>query len=192
MMKFFSQKNKGRKTLNAVKGFTLVETLVAISIFSVSILGLLSLLASSIANTTYAKDKMIAGYLAQEGIEYIRNMRDNYVLYPTNGTWASFTAKMVACTSGNVCGFNSSFLSTNSSFIFNCSADPNANACKLYLNNGSYNDSSSSGVNSGFVRKIWVTTIGVDEVEIFSEVDWKQGSGNYKIIFSENLFNWTS
>ena len=65
MRKLLKQKNTG---------FTLVETLVAISIFTISILGMLSVLASSIANTTYAKQKMVATYLAQEGIEYIRNI----------------------------------------------------------------------------------------------------------------------
>ena len=71
-------------------GFTLVETLVAVSIFSISILGMMSVLGSSIANTNYAKRKIIATYLAQEGIEYIRNMRDTAVLYNGGGNWNSF------------------------------------------------------------------------------------------------------
>ena len=40
------------------KGIHAVETLVAISIFSMSILGILSVLANGITNTTYAKDKI--------------------------------------------------------------------------------------------------------------------------------------
>ena len=67
-----------------------METLVAISIFSVSILGLMSILASGISNTNYVKQKVMASYLAQEGIEYIRNMRDNAVLYTSGGNWNSF------------------------------------------------------------------------------------------------------
>ena len=59
------------------KAFTLIETLVAISIFTMSILGLLSVLASGISNTNYAKQKVAATYLAQEGIEYVRNLRDS-------------------------------------------------------------------------------------------------------------------
>lgn len=87
MKKFLRQKNKGftRTPKFGVTpkggGFTLVETLVAISIFTLSILSLMSVLASGISNTTYAKNKIIAGYLAQEGIECARNTRDNYVLF---------------------------------------------------------------------------------------------------------------
>jgi Tfp pilus assembly protein PilV len=65
------------------KGFTLVETLVAISIFTMSIIALMSVLASGISNTNYAKTKITASYLAQEGIEYARNKRDTSVLYDT-------------------------------------------------------------------------------------------------------------
>ena len=85
MIKFFKQKNKG---------FTLVETLVAISIFTMSILGLLSTLSRGVTDTSYAKQKMVASYLAEEGIEYLRNQRDNYVLYneTTGLTWAQFKA----------------------------------------------------------------------------------------------------
>ncbi|MDD5721147.1 MAG: hypothetical protein PHT16_01715 [Candidatus Pacebacteria bacterium] len=74
-------------------GFTLVETLVSISIFTMSILGLMSILASGISDVNYAKQKMTAEYLAQEGIEYVRNMRDTDVLYDTDGAqvgWNKF------------------------------------------------------------------------------------------------------
>ena len=47
-------------------GFTLVETLVAISIFSMSLVALMSILGSGISDTNYAKQKIIAGYLTQE------------------------------------------------------------------------------------------------------------------------------
>lgn len=81
MHKFFKQNNKG---------FTLVETLVAISIFTASILGLISVLASGISNVGYAKKKIMATYLAQEGIEYARNIRDTHVLYEGVSGWNNF------------------------------------------------------------------------------------------------------
>lgn len=74
MKLYFSKKNK----LN--KGFTLLETLVAVAIFTVSILALLSILSSGISSTNYAKRKIAATYLAQQGVEYIRNQRDNYII----------------------------------------------------------------------------------------------------------------
>ncbi|MFA5840701.1 MAG: prepilin-type N-terminal cleavage/methylation domain-containing protein [Candidatus Paceibacterota bacterium] len=87
MKKFLKKHNKKNK------GFTLVETLVSISIFTMSILGLLFVLSNGISDTGYAKKKLAASYLAQEGIEYVRNQRDNAVLYnatsPQAG-WDSF------------------------------------------------------------------------------------------------------
>ena len=56
MIKLFKQKNRA---------FTLVETLIALSIFSVSIIAMMSILGGGIANTNYAKNKMTASYLAQ-------------------------------------------------------------------------------------------------------------------------------
>lgn len=176
-------------------GFTLVETLVSIAIFSISILGILSVLASGVTNTTYAKDKMIAGYLAQEGIEYLRNLRDNDALFPTTGnTWSTFVTTMTPCTSGNVCGFNSATIPIS---VFSCGSDPSGIGCNLYYSSstGTYNDATGSGaVSSGFTRKVWMTqpagVNGSNEETIHSEVDWLQGSSPNKIILSENLFNW--
>lgn len=99
MIKFFKQKNAGRKILSNAKGFTLVETLVAVSIFTVSILGLMAVLSQGISDTGYAKKKIVAGYLAQEGVELTRNMRDNYVLFNVSGSevgWSDFKGAVVS------------------------------------------------------------------------------------------------
>lgn len=166
------------------KGFTLVETLVAIAIFSLSILGLMAVLGSGISSTNYAKNKIIAGYLAQEGIEYVRNVRDNYVLYNASGGqagWDNFRA--LTCTAGSPCGYNSTSYPG-----FGCSWP--GQTCRLYVSNGSYEASLSGGTDSGFVRNIWIEPINANESKIFSRVSWTQGSGNQSVTFSEHLFNW--
>ncbi|HAS80778.1 MAG: Type 4 fimbrial biogenesis protein PilV [Candidatus Nomurabacteria bacterium GW2011_GWE1_32_28] len=171
-------------------GFTLVETLVAIAIFTISLISLMSILGSSISNTRFANNKNIAGYLAQEGIEYIRNMRDTYALTGVNNAWGNFRTKLVSCnSSGGECGFNTSlYIPLDSNFIEKCTSDPDI--CKVYLDNGNYN-TNLTGSDSGFTRKIWVNVIDQDkEIKIYSEVEWTQGSGTYNVTFSENLFNW--
>lgn len=95
MIKFFKQGNKG---------FTLVETLVAIAIFTSSIIALMAVLANGISDTNYAKKKMTATYLAQEGIEYVRNMRDTSVLFDPDGAqagWIAFIAAGKTCPSAD-------------------------------------------------------------------------------------------
>ena len=155
-------------------GFTLVEMLVAISIFSVSILGLMSVLASGIAGANFAKQKVTATYLAQEGIEYLRNKRDNYMLFPNNNkSFSDFKSELLPkCVSGGEgCGFDP-YLDPLSSPLFPCGTD--ASNCKLYINSDQGYDPYFSGISSGFTRKIWAdgTGLGTDEVKIFSEVSW--------------------
>jgi len=60
------------------QGFTLIETMVALAIFSVSIVSLIAMTSQGVANVSLAKNKLIASYLAQEGIEVVRNNRDSF------------------------------------------------------------------------------------------------------------------
>ncbi len=57
-------------------GFTLVETLVAISILSISITGPMLIAQRGIASSVYARDQITAFYLAQDALEYVRGLRD--------------------------------------------------------------------------------------------------------------------
>ncbi len=192
MIKIFKQKNKACHSKPwRSRGFTLVETLIALSIFSVSVVALMSFLSQGISNTGYAKKKMIATYLAQEGVEYLRNMRDSYVLYSstTGIDWSNFKAKLAPCNPDGECGFDASLSVTDNNAIFKCSQ--HFNFCKLFLSNGNYN-STSTGSDSGFTRTVWMDTAGLgqDEVRISSTVSWTQGTTPYNITLTENIFNW--
>ena len=193
MIKFFNKKNNAcpqcLQHSCCRRGFTLVETLVAVSIFSVSVITLIAFLATNLSNTGYAKNKMIATYLAQEGIEYIRNMRDTYVLYPTNnGGWSSFKAKISPCTSSNGCGYDKSVAENSSGSIFQCSE--HASGCKLFKDDSGGYGRDTVGDDSGFTSIISQETIGSEEVKIIVTVAWEQGTMSYDITLSEDLFNW--
>src|SRR5271154_2355010 len=58
------------------KAFTLVELLVAISILSLSIIATFSAVSNNLKGINFSQDQITAYYLADEGIEFIRNRRD--------------------------------------------------------------------------------------------------------------------
>lgn len=62
------------------KGFTLIETLVALSIFVTSVTVLLVATGNGIQNTNAAQNRLTATYLAQEGVELVRAARDTYFM----------------------------------------------------------------------------------------------------------------
>lgn len=179
------------------KGFTLIETLVAIAIFSLSILGLLSVLSVGVSDTTYAKNKMVAAYLAQEGTEYVRNLRDTYMLYAATGQigWDTFVNRMTgaSCQNANGCYWddrNVSYSDSSQAMI-----DLVLTACGSTCPALSYDATSgkygyATGTATNYVRKIKVTAINSNELKVFSTIYWVQGSGTYQLTFSESLFNW--
>jgi len=198
MFNNLKQKNKKES------GFTLVETLIAVAILSLAIVGLMTILGKGISDTNYKKYRITASYLAQEGIEYIRNMRDTYVLYGADAStgWTDFLAKMALCKTTTSCGFND----TLSSFDINslpgmtvvdCGSG-GAN-CPLfyYPDTGRYSYSSlvsgeGTPINSGFTRVIHIISVAgsLTEIKVSSTVSWTKNSVPYSITFSDNLLKW--
>lgn len=210
-MKFFKNKqtNTGparNATYNVAGGFTLVETLVGISIFTGAIISMLSFAGGSIGDTNYSKNKLVATFLAQEGVEYIKNLRDTYVLFETDG-WTLFRAQLSLCESGNGCYFNSAGVSYTSPSI-QPMKDLSVLACAaecpiLYYDNSGtitttkYNYD-TNGVPTNFIRKIQITNINNvanaigenKEILVTSTVYWKKGNQVYNVSFSNYLKNW--
>jgi Tfp pilus assembly protein PilV len=71
------------------RGFTIVEALVAIAILMIGVVEPLYVASKNVTNAGTDKNMAIASYLAQEGMEALRNTRDNDSLA---GNWLGVSA----------------------------------------------------------------------------------------------------
>ncbi len=59
------------------RGFSIMETMIAAFVLTVGLVGMVSLFGPAIRHTGDVRDRIIATGLAQEGVEIVRNIRDN-------------------------------------------------------------------------------------------------------------------
>lgn len=85
--------------------FTLLETMIAVTIITLAVAGPLYTASRAVVASQIAKDQLTASYLAQEGIEYVRRMRDDEFLkaYQAGGANIS-SAAWTAFISGSDAG----------------------------------------------------------------------------------------
>lgn len=187
---FMSYRKHGK--LN--RGFTLVETLVAISILSISILGTFTAVQRGLATSTFAKDQVTAFYLIQEAIEGVRNIRD------TNGLESIYSQSIGgaevywlqglygpggACDNGKICSIDTSVYPTTVSYC-----GTNEASCPVISQNSS---TGLYGYTNGwtptkFKRSVSLQQVSADETIIVVTVSWT-GTFSKSITVKQELFN---
>ena len=73
-------KPKSYKLKADTRGFSLIETLMALFVLMVGVIGSFAVVSQAIRTSPTARQELIAAQLAQEGIEISRNVRDNTLL----------------------------------------------------------------------------------------------------------------
>lgn len=192
-------------------GFTLIETLVAVSILTLSIAGPLYTANSAIVAAENARNQLTASYLAQEGIEYVHWMRDNEYLsaYQANpatasiASWSNFltnglgdSAAVASCRT-STCTLDpaaSGGMGTGSGFsLQQCSG---SSCTPLYLSNNIYTQQ-VLGTKTPFTRTIQVLDIpGTEGTPLFpdkriiSTISWSYHTTSYSVTITDHLTPW--
>jgi prepilin-type N-terminal cleavage/methylation domain-containing protein len=86
------------RAIARARGFTLIETMVAVLLLSSAIAGPLTIASKGLSAALIARDQMIAFYLAQDAVEYVRFVRDSNRL---NGD--PWLTSLSACTGTDGC-----------------------------------------------------------------------------------------
>lgn len=202
------------------KGFTLVETLIGITILLVSVITPLSVASYAITYSNNARDEVVATNLAQEALEFIRNERDKSFMAVTNPAPARMqnflnkfggygTGAETICYASTGCGVDvRQTVITNA--VRNCAI---AGECGvLWVNNktqtsipptftftqenlrSGYDPSLSNWTATKFTRIVTMKVVGdrsiPTEVEVTATVTWKNGVNNRSITMRQYLKSW--
>lgn len=158
------------------KGFTIIEVLTAIFVITVGVGGAVILINQTISSIKTTSSKLVASYLAQEGIEIVKNIRDSNFLKIQKTGSGNWTDGLTGCALG--CEGDFASTTTLSSYLDR----------KLKIDGGFYKYS-DSGTETPFKRKITITQNG-DILEVLVETSWQERGRSYNVITQENLYKW--
>ena len=163
------------------RGFTLLETLVAVFIITVAIAGVFVLISQIISLIHFSSSKIIAAYLAQEGIEIIKNIRDNNYL---TGTVA----------------WDSNLPEGEFALDYTTQGLPDSDCLLgdfLKIDGGFYN--CTTGLPSKFKRKVIISQKEdlssppdgePDSMRVEVIVEWQERGNTYQISVIGQIYNW--
>ncbi len=176
------------------KAFTLVETLVAVALLALTIVLPYYAIQRSLSASYTSRDDLLAASLAQEGLEYIRAVRDANYLYnfSRQSNERGWMEGLDGSTTGSVNCFGAGK---------KCTVDPTrssvqvslcgATCPKLYLNtsSGVYTQVAAGGTQTKYTRYVNLTWISAREVKVTSTVEWFF-HGQHSITVTDILNDW--
>jgi len=161
------------------QGFTMIEMIAAIFMVSVGIAAVFSLVIQSTSYVDLATYRLTAIYLAQEGVEVARNIRDSNILKMGRtgiGDWDD----------------NFSLGSDYYNFDYRSQAIPDNTNCSgknyLQISGGFY--VCSSNASAQFQRKIRLNQLSSDKIEVVVNVFWTDKGKTNGVSVSEIIYKW--
>jgi prepilin-type N-terminal cleavage/methylation domain-containing protein len=152
------------------QGFTLVETLIAITILMIAIASPLVIASKGLTAALISRDQMIASLLAQESIEIVKNIRDNNFI--NDRVWSTgFSQCVRASPSGTIqCDFDA-----HSGYLIGDCEINGSLGCPLFLSSDGYVNL-PPGDETQFSRYFYLTPHGVDDYTLTVVVSWNHGT----------------
>lgn len=182
------------------KSFTIVEITVAMSIFVLVIGGSIVLVQQTLSMVTLAEQRLAAFYLAQEGVELVRNIRDNNWLRQQidfSYYWdTGFPHDSPAYAQSYEIDYSDSGLSSMSGSPRYLCLDSDSGYS--YDNCAGCSGSSPSSNCTKFTRVIKISRDRLDSspygrndpIIIESHVNWNSKGKNHEAVLQIKLYNW--
>ena len=170
------------------RGFTLIETMVAISLLTMSIVAPISLTAQSLESALYARDQITAFYLAQEAIEAVRSIRDGQILQITQTANASGLNIFGPIPLDNQPFTVDARTADSSQAITTCST-----TCPPLQTDGTLYGYQNGWTDTNFTRTVKAAFVGSgqDEIRVTVTVTWQTGAFQSRSFsISENMYRW--
>ena len=164
----------------AKRGFTLIESLVALSILALAIVGPLSLASTALSAAQISRDQLVAFYLAQEGLEVIRNQRDtnrlNGAIWTNSWMLCSGLAPCAVLVDGSKDNVLERIRTCSPPTLAQCL---NQSSSALHYLTGEKLYTHSQGDPTDFKRAIELEKIGNEDTEykLTSKVTWVMKGG---------------
>ncbi len=184
-MSLFNLKNNSQN--KGLRGFTLVETLVAIAILMIAIAGPLTIASKGLTAATYAKNQVIASFLAQDLIEYVKSQEVNLGF---DNFLSQFDEGSIACTfEADECNIDTTDSAAN--------LDRDNDGQLYFSPAGGYRPSASGATISPFRRIFFIsnpdgstlTDLNTDQIKITVKIFWSTGILDNELVFESYLFD---
>jgi len=164
-----------KRLFNKEEGQMLVETMIALAITVIGLLGLLNLLSNSVGINKVISDQYIGSYLAAEGIEVVKNIIDNNIA------------------SGQA--FNSGISYTRYEIQYNSLALSLSQDRFIKFDETNKRYGYDAGAQTPFKRTIQIRAgaSGDNELVVTSLVEWTTRGGlEQEVLLEDHFFNWRS
>ena len=173
-------------------GFTLVETLIAVAILMIAIAGPLTIANQALTSALGSRNAMIATYLAQDGMESIKNIKDNNLTDLAGFAWSNIIN--TSCTVSSPCSTPQPFNYIGSDANNNIICTKVAN-CKLFTNDSKkvyfYGGDSTNGDHPTPFTRYYYVNLNGNEAVVTVVVSWTDGSVPNEIRLQELMTNST-
>jgi len=169
------------------KGFTLLEVIAAIFLLTIGVIGILSLVSQTIVSSQITSSRLVASYLAQEGIEIVKNLRDTNFLKIHKGETINWYDNIICCPASPC---------TCEGDYNDLALTPTANR---YLNiDAGFYQYSGFGTQTPFKRKITINIQDLsnppdgipDKMKVQVEISWTERLRTYQVTAQENIYKW--
>jgi len=172
----------------SIKGFTLIELLITITVTTVGIVGAFVAIQQGISIVDYSRSRLISAFLAQEGVEIIKNIRDT-----------NFLEGSVAWNEGIDPGAIPEEYEVVYNDVDDIGIDLNAIACSPICDfptlnflkktdNGLYNY--TLGDVTRYKRKVRIERISNEHLRVNVKVYWRTKKGYEEFEVMQEMYKW--